>query len=279
MFKKGWTFIVDHNLWSKVLASLIAAGLIAVMAGLWSVIKNISFSNALSSFFYLNIPVWITLLLLIAAVYATVWVMKRRSISKLKPIEKPALTVANVSIINNEAPESTPSAIPLNLIFDSNRTYQNFYNGFGREEWDTQNHKLIGAKGEGTWSFTDKKITIARDNTAGRFIIEIKSFFYQSRSTNILQSNIYGRNPRHFKVTFKARAVSGRHKITIAFRDTKTKQWISEPSFDISNGEFKPQMSSVAIGADKQFVIEIHTWSYESGTTLQICDLLVEEVN
>jgi len=187
------------------------------------------------------------------------------------------LNLSNTSTTLNAPALSTPP-IPQNLLFDSTRTAQNFYDGFGREDWDIQKHQLTGAKGEGKWSFTDNIFTIYRDNTAGRFIIEIKQYFYQSRSINIVPSNIYGRNPRHFKVTFKARAVSGSHEITVAFRDFKTKDWINELTFEVTNTEFRPLLTSVAIGADKQFTIEIHTWCDGPQTVLQIADFIVEEV-
>ena len=176
------------------------------------------------------------------------------------------------------AESSSSIGVPANLIFDSNRTYKNFYDGFGREDWDAQKKVLYGPKGEGEWSSHDKTFTISRTNTGGRFVILIKQYFYQSKTINVIPPNLYGRNPRHFKITFKARAVSGKHRVTIAFRDIKTKDWIAEPSFEIDNMGFRPQIGSVAVAADQGFTVEIHSWSFQANTVLQIVDLLIEEV-
>jgi hypothetical protein len=279
--KKIWDYCVAHPIWSKVVASILSAAIIALLVWLWSIILKIPFSAALSSFFHLKIALWICLLSNISIVYLTIWVVRQVRSSNVRPAENGSITASRTSThtlpANSTITESPTSSVPKNIIFDSSISYSNFYKGYGRQEWDTQRNQLVGGKGEGTWSFEDKTITIHRSNIAGRFVIEINQYFFRGTNVNIIPTNIFGRSPRNFKVQFKARALSGQHRVRIVFRNAKTKKIESEPEFELSNIEFRPQYAGVAIGADLQFTIEIHTWSVLPDTTLQISDLKIEE--
>lgn len=273
--KRIWDYIVAHNVWSKVAAWVIYTTIGGVCIFAYTHFNNLSFFGTLGSFFSLKIPLWSCLLGIVITIVLTIIFRKKRNKKNTPntyldriPMSSRPLTKPDVQVVTGTGEK---------LMFDSNMTDQSWWNGYGQQNWDEVKNQLVGDKGVGDWHFREHILTVARDNTDGRFVIAIKMYLCSGNLVNSIPANLIGKNPRNFRVKFSARAFSGKHKVVIVFRKKETPQWINKVEFDVGNPTWEALLTGMAIKADEDFLIELHTWSYETKTRFQIKDFVVEE--
>lgn len=273
--RKFWDYIVAHNVWSKVAAWAIYTAIGGVCLFAYTHFNNVSFLGTLGSFFVLKIPLWACLLSIILAVALSVRFRKKRNKKDTERMPSEVYPATNIASI--KANLQGVSQTLNNLIFDSNISDQSWWNGYGQQNWDETKKQLVGDRGVGDWHFREHILTVARDNTAGRFVIAIRTYLSNGGVANFIPANLTGKNPRNIRVKFSARVFSGKHKVAIVFRQKDVPTWINKVEFEISNANWEPLLTGMAIKADEDFLIELHTWSIETKTRFQIKDFIVEE--
>jgi hypothetical protein len=239
---------------------------------IWSLVKSVNFSATINSILGFRMPLWI--IVSIIAVWAIYKLIRKG----------PRAVVKDTKYINS-GPKISPTS-PLNstveldqkLIFDSNINSDTSWKGYGQQIWDATTKSLIGEKAIGDYHFKEHILTIARDNVAGRYIITLNEYFYHKEKTSFIPKNLYGNNPRSFRVIFNARAVKGSHRIFVVFRRKENHSWINHVVFDTVATQWERQLASLTIPCDEGFVLELHTYSHEAPSRFQIKDFLVEEI-
>jgi len=275
--KKVWNYIVNHNVWNKVVGTLIAASIIAFVTFLYSSIKSISFFSTLKSIFTFQLSIGIYLLITLTLLII-VKLVKRPS--KSTAIKKEQVNINNYAEerMGGVKPVEKPIKISQNLIFDSNIVDEKTFTGYGQQVWDAPTRKLVGVVGSGVFEFKDKILTVNRSNREGRFIIPLTKYFFQREMVSFIPKYIYGKSPRNFRVTYLSRSISGIHRLIFVFRKKDGYDWINSTTIIIQERAWTNQTASYSINSDLEFVVELHTYlDSPAPATLQIKDLLIEE--
>jgi hypothetical protein len=247
-----WNYIVNHNVWNKVAATAI----VGIGVKVYSSLKGVPFWQVVGSVINYKLPVWAFILSIITAIICTSFYVRWRNSS---PNQN------NTDSIDFD----DDFTVRQNLVLDSNLTNKGWYDGYGVQDY-TEEKGNYGEKGKGVWDFQDNILTIAKSDVAAKYVVAIRRYFYKGQPTRFVPKYLTGDNPRQFQVKFRARSLGGGHTLWVVFRPRDTFKWILGPSFSISQTDWEPFWTTVQIGADKEFLLELHSKSLIENTRFQI---------
>lgn len=162
--------------------------------------------------------------------------------------------------------------------FDSAKADENSLNCVGQKIWDFGNRKEIGNTAIGSHNYKDKILTISRDNTEGRYVIELRRYNYEGDLTHCIASNLAGDNPRIIRVQFKGRAIYGTHDIIVVLKEANGPHWIQSLALNSLTRKWKMMYAEFSIPSKEDLVVDLHTSCVEANTTFQIKDIVVREL-
>ena len=271
--RKAWDYAVAHNIWNKVLAWAIYTSLGGGVLFVYTHFNGKSFFGTIGDFLTFKLPLWVCLLSLVLV--AAFFYLRTKKQRPGRIIQIPSITAAP-STLSIQPKHKGIKVLEDNLIVDSNYSDKSTWKGYGQRLWDNDKREFVGEIGTGECHFRQHALTIERTNTAGRYIIELKK--YLTGPIDFIPQNLYGRNPRSFRVKFEARALSGGiHTIRVIFRKKDAFDWLDHLDFKVAAAEWEPQTESVNISCDQDFVINIDTFATLSGTRLMVKNFTVEE--
>jgi hypothetical protein len=280
--KKTWDYIVSHNIWSKVAAWLIYTTLGGIGLGIYSLFKNLSFTGVFGSVLNYKLPVWVFLISVIIFILFRLAIKAYRKKKHAAYEDSQTSYNLSVSIPTNSSKVQEPAPptlakVPANAIFDSNLSQDGWWNGYGKQDWDTKSNSPVGEKGQGAWHYKEQILTVARDNVKGKYVIFLKQYFYRKKIVSSVPPDLFGDNPRYFSIKLLHRAFSGSHKVIVVFKKKEGHIWINQVDFEITQTDWVRYVANLAIKADEEFVIELQTWSFEAKSRFQIKDLVINE--
>jgi len=303
-----WKELSAHNIWSKVIAGVILAGVLGIIGSffVWLFGNNTApkFWSYLTVLINYKLPLWsyfiATLIVLVVLRLFAKQRIKQKT-SKLpsgrrlyNPIATPSKKAPEPVDQSPALPETLepltgPSSSHLLLqdyvnlqgtfstVIDSNKAGEGAYISYGDHAWNDELMKLEGPKGAGSLGVHNGILEIRRTNFDGRFIVKLNGY-YPPDTVGYIFSYTLGRSPRSFTFNFLARAIKGSHKIIVAFKKQKSGHLISSFYLLIHNVDWEPQSGGFNVSAEEDFFIEFQCLMMdEVNGILQIKNILIKE--
>jgi hypothetical protein len=277
--KKIW----QDPVWSKVIATGIAAGIGLVASLVISWIKSIStgktFKEQFISFWTYKVELWVFALILVLLLviflfyyFSTKVYVREESLNPVKGIPLssglPPLEVSNL-LKNSSAGK---------VLFDSSKADKSWF--FGYKEFSYKDDKAVGNKADGTSNFNNQILEIERQNREGRYVIKLLKYIGNNEITNFIAKDPIRTSYRIIRIYFSVKVIDGSHSIYFISKKPNEDRWIDSANTYqiIHNQNWQEFNLQFRISQNLDFELYIHDFDVTNAPSrIQIKNLVIEE--